>query len=429
MRERLVKSRRAYVRWALFLFGLLGVLCIHATKTATGDTASPNDSSNTGSCEWEDSNSCEGKWKTAGASKEDAQDNKDDAWHRPFLSFFEEHQDNMPVLSFLKSHFSDDASAQDKEPKDSTLGENPFLSFLDAIQQTKDSILGVDKESDSTDDSSSGSWTPKERIVASVLEKARHLAQQDEEANALSIAEFVSCMKDALQKVAKQLQDNFGSLLTTNLDAYIALAIPYFAMVHDATNSPLQKRRLHRFYETLTKDDWIDLHDALYLSQLAYVDTIEQFETGLANFDNNSWTKLYGTTQSLPDLPASFLLLHKELDPEEILEQLRPPKTLLEQIQNFVAPDETSEVLVILLVRGTKHVADFLQDGLLEPEEYKGGYAHGGILASGKNLAAQYLPKLQDLQQVTRKYRIANTAICNGLMDANLLQFSYFCRT
>ena len=78
-------------------------------------------------------------------------------------------------------------------------------------------------------------------------------------------------------------------------------------------------------------------------------------------------------------------------------------------------------VLVILLVRGTKDVADFLQDGLLEPEEYKGGYAHGGILASGRNLAAQYLPKLKDLKQVTRKYQIANTAICNRLMDANLL--------
>lgn len=401
MRERSLKSRRVLMRWSLFLVGLLGVLCLHASTVA----AAGDDPSNSDSCKWEDS--------SAACSEGESKANDNSPWHS-FLSFFEEQQENMPVLSFLKSRLTnddDDASQQDNTKSDeSLLGENPFLSFVDAVQQTRDTILGVDEENPKTDDDSSSSY--KERILAQVLEKARHLTHQDDEANALSIGEFVSIMKDALQKVAKQLHDNFGSLLTTNLDAYIALAIPYFAMVHDATNSPLQKRRLHRFYETVPKEDWIDLHDALYLSQLAYVDTIEQFENGLAKFENNSWTRLYGTTQSLPDLPASFLLLHKEFDPEEILEKLRDPKTPLQRIQDFIAPDETSEVLVVLLVRGTKEIADFLQDGLLEPEAYKGGYAHGGILASGKNLAQQYLPKLQDLHRVTRKYSLQSFGNC-----------------
>jgi hypothetical protein len=224
----------------------------------------------------------------------------------------------------------------------------------------------------------------------------------------------MKCMRSALMKVAKQLHDNFGELLKTNIDHFIVLAIPYFAIAQDAKNSPLWKRKLHRFYQKVTKDEWIDLHDALYLSQLAYVNTIEQFETGLEDFQEGAWKKIYGTTQSLPDLPASFLIIRKELDPlensnnkkkaQQPSKLLLPFQTPLGVLQEtlFKSPPQ-SEVLVTLVVRGSKDYADFLNDGLLEPEEYRGGYAHQGILASGKNLVQQYLPILKDLHNITSK--------------------------
>lgn len=411
MRKELRTSRRVYLFWLLILLGLFPAATATATSTATSTTGNSDDSE---SCEWGDSSATCSNGENRNALKElletidlgranddsnsNEQDNKN-AWRRPFLSFIEEHKDGIPLLSFLEERLANNPTPQGS----SSDQEKPFLSFLDAIQPTRDAILGVESEPTPTSTSAH-----KEHILAKVLEKARQLAQQDKEANALSLEEFVTSMKDALEKVAKQLRDNFGDLLITHLDAYIALAIPYFAMVHDATNSPLQKRKLHRFYQTVTKDEWIDLHDVLYMSQLAYVDTIEQFQTGLKNFNNNAWAMLYGTTQSLPDLPASFLLLHKELDPSEILDKLKPPKTPLESIQEFIGlprnANPQSEVLVSLVVRGSKSIADFLQDGLLEPEPYKGGYAHGGILASGKNLAQQYLPKLRELHQVTRTW-------------------------
>jgi len=340
------------------------------------------------------------------------------AWPGTFPSFLQEHREKRPILSFLEARFNKNQSESEGDTTDD-LGGKPFFSFLEAIRQTKASILGIERPPNN--DETKAPTLSNDQILSKVLEKARHLAQQDEEANAMTAAEFVSLMKTALQKVVQQLQDNFGTLLTNHLDAYIGLAIPYFAMFHDANHSPLIKRKLHRFYQTVTKDEWIDLHDALYLAQLAYVDTMEQFELGLEQFDHNAWTKLYGTTQSLPDLPASFLLIHKEIDPLES-KQEEQPKTPLESIQETikskVGPSprpKQSEVLVTLVVRGTKHMADFLQDGLLEPEAYRGGYAHGGILASGKNLAQKYLPKLKDLHQVAQRDKIQLVLIGHSL--------------
>ena len=364
-----------------------------------------------------------GQGKESSSSEEndktDPQDKQNgNVWHRPFLSFLENHQKRKerPVLSFLQASLNgskpegETENENENETNPNTKkGGNPFLSFLDAIQQTKAAILGEGHQE-------KGTKQNENAVLAKVLEKARLLAQQDEEANAIGTKEFLAIMKSALQKVAKQLQDNFGELLssTTLMDAYIALAIPYFAIFHDAKNSPLSKRKLHRFYPTVTKDEWIDLHDALYLSHLAYVDTIQQFEEGLEAFDGNSWTKLYGTTESKPDLPSSFLLIHKEIDPMDRSsgssssksKQQNPLESMIqESLVNLGMAKPQSEVLVSLVVRGTKHAADLLQDGLLEPEDYRGGYAHSGILASGKNLAKQYLPKLKDIHDITGEWK------------------------
>jgi len=94
--------------------------------------------------------------------------------------------------------------------------------------------------------------------------------------------------------------------------------------------------------------------------------------------------------------------------------QNSPLEAIQESLQNLGKPPQ-SEVVVTLVVRGTKDIADFLQDGLLEPEEYRGGHAHSGILASGKNLAKQYLPKLKDLHEITQRDKIRVILIGHSL--------------
>jgi hypothetical protein len=117
----------------------------------------------------------------------------------------------------------------------------------------------------------------------------------------------------------------------------------------------------------------------------------------LAKFQNNEWEIAYGTTDSLPNLPAHFLLIHKKLSP------LSNPS-----IQSILPWEgkKHSELIVTLVVRGTKDLSDALADALLEPAEYRGGYAHGVILENGKNLAARYLPKLKALLEHSNREKI-----------------------
>ena len=337
----------------------------------------------------------------------DPQENKErtNPWPKPpSLAYLEHRQKKNEKTNNADEDVVDDSS-------------HLFFSLLDGVKQIRASILGFgddllsDSQNNNEGTTETSTATTNEIILARVLERTKVLTQKQEDTS-VGMRDFMECMRSALMKVAQQLQDNFGELLATNIDAFIVLAIPYFAMARDAENSPLWKRKLHRFYPKVTKDEWIDLHDALYLSHLAYVNTIKEFETGLEAFQEGAWKKLYGTTQSLPDLPASFLLIHKELDPLENNNnnnnkqpnQILPFQTPLDVLQEVLRkPPPQTEVLVTLVIRGSKDLPDFLNDGLLEPEEYRGGYAHHGILASGKNLVQQYLPILKELHTITSK--------------------------
>ncbi|VEU44824.1 unnamed protein product [Pseudo-nitzschia multistriata] len=264
-----------------------------------------------------------------------------------------------------------------------------------------------------------------DEVLAKVLGLAKLLVEEEASVTAV---EFSKKMWVALKQVARQLSDTFGEVMN-HLDAYFPLAIPYYAMQEDSKKSPMWKRKMHRFYQGVKKPKLIELHDALYLSHLAYVDTRNQFEVGLRAFQNNTWLLLYGNTQSLPDIPANFMVIHKELAPLKQREKKGnklgrafhslAKKSFLKGVfagsTKLVKQQLTSEVLVTIVVRGTKEVADVLSDGLLEPRSYREGLAHGGMLVSGTNLAAYYLPKLVNLHNTTQRDKVRVVLIGHSL--------------
>ena len=227
--------------------------------------------------------------------------------------------------------------------------------------------------------------------MTKLINNAKILKQEEEDIEGL---ESITRLTEALKEAATQLKNNFAEILDS-MDAYLPFAIAYFFEKEDSRMHPFWKRRMHRFYKTVTKKELIELHDALYLSTLAYAHTLDHFKSGLRAFQNNSWEVLYGTTKSLPDFPSNFLLIHKELAPLE--------QPSLKTLFDF---NKKPEVVVTLVVRGTKDLSDVLSDSLLDPKEYKGGYVHGGILQSGKNLAEYFLPKLRELHVATGKYDV-----------------------
>lgn len=274
--------------------------------------------------------------------------------------------------------------------------DSPFLTFLGApgenpFRAIMERILDVGK---SKDNPAAEHTSPrKQELVFSLLQSVQHLDDND---HFPSSPDFLKIIKDALGSALDQLKAAFGDILD-DVDPSIAFSIMYYLATEDARKNPSWKRREHRFYENVSKDMILEMHDALYLSQVAYMDSLDNIRQQLREFQNNEWELAYGTTDSLPNMPAHFLLLHKNLAP---LSDARIRSVLPWEGQR------QSELTAVLVVRGTKEIADVLADATLKPVEYRDGYAHGGILETGKNLAGRYLPKLKALLQHSGRRKI-----------------------
>lgn len=113
-----------------------------------------------------------------------------------------------PFLTMLED---DDDNGTEK--KDSN-NDNPFLSFYNGILQSTKSAIGTEEGEENTN-----------AIISQLLDKARMLTQEED--NIVGI-EFLKRINIALQEVAKQMKDHFGSLFD-DVDASLALSIPYFS--------------------------------------------------------------------------------------------------------------------------------------------------------------------------------------------------------
>lgn len=277
----------------------------------------------------------------------------------------------------------DDADNDTHENREAK-GHNPFFSFINGLTQNQiPALTGTGPSFNATKRTSQDDSV----AITKLLEKARALNHEEDVVDGLDILRLGDTLKD----VAGQLDRNFGKVLE-GVDGMFPFALVYFAAFTDRSLNSSKKRQLHRFYDQVTKDEIVQLHDGLYLSALSYCNSVDDFRSGLATFQRNSWELLYGTTESLPKMPSHFLLIHKELAP------LVEPT-----IKDFFLGKSETEVVVVLVVRGTKDLSDALSDALLEPREYKDGYAHGGILDSGQALVAKHLPRLKKLHEITGK--------------------------
>ena len=103
------------------------------------------------------------------------------------------------------------------------------------------------------------------------------------------------------------------------------------------------------------------------------------------------------------------MLIHKKLSPLDVKSEqisLFPP---------WYDKKKDTELTVAIVVRGTKHLSDAIADALLEPVAYRGGFVHGGILESGKNLATKYAPKLKEILGASGRDKIRLTLVGHSL--------------
>eukprot|EP00980_Cylindrotheca_fusiformis_P029579 scaffold23539_cov137-Cylindrotheca_fusiformis.AAC.4 len=281
-----------------------------------------------------------------------------------------------------------------KEATEESPGEGiapNFRALFDRLWQAKDD--GGD--TDGTNKENSEKKGKQEFLVEEFLQRTT-LFEQSTSFSAGNINEILKALKEATSVAIDQMSQTFGGVMD-KVGPSTTLALIYYLADQESKHTPSWKRRQHRFYNKVTPPLVVELHDALFLSQLTYVSSVDEFRSRLREFQSGAWELAYGTTDSLPQKPAHFLLIHKNPKPmhESYIESLLP----------WDGPKEY-ELEVILAIRGTKDLADIIADATLEVTDYRDGKAHGGIVASGKTLVDFYTPKLKELLEHSERHKI-----------------------
>lgn len=239
-----------------------------------------------------------------------------------------------------------------------------------------------------------------ENSVDTVLEKARTFVSS-ENFHETKSEKDLETLRQEFNRVLDQLKGSFGHL---GLDQVSPLSFLYLLEREESIKTPSWKRRKHRYLESPDYDTAHAGHDALYLAELAYVDSVEEIKAGLEAYADNPYEMIYCTVESSPREPAHFVALKKQ-------------STLKQKRKGFSWPWQREErcLEVLIVVRGTKEVGDMLSDALLQASDYRGGRAHNGILESGRFIVTKHMELLEHLLKESMYDKIQITLIGHSL--------------
>jgi len=234
-------------------------------------------------------------------------------------------------------------------------------------------------------------------LLSNIISSLASSQQQESEPFEQLVEIFWNATKRMHEQVKNTFKDTLDTFKLNPLQAY------YYMQQQEVEKNTVYKRKQHAFLPKLSEQQALCLTDGLFLSHLAYVDTCEHVTEHLQSFHNNSWALLNCSVTGKPSQPAHFVAVRKVSEP------LQPPRNNLWEriLSSNNKKDDNSHVLeVAIVVRGSKEIADFISDGLLEPVDYRGGKAHNGILESAQWLHRSYRDFFQHLLRMTGRRKL-----------------------
>jgi hypothetical protein len=227
----------------------------------------------------------------------------------------------------------------------------------------------------------------KEDTIENLTANVRQSTEQGEVEDTTTFAEILAILdqyKDTMGEVAEKFVGDldFSKLSPT--------ALFYYLELEDERKNPSWQRRVHRFCSGIDIEKVIELNDTLDLSLLSYADTVAEIREGLES-NKTPYELIYAEVRSEPGKPANFIAVKRDQS------------------------SGSSELEVIMLVRGTKTVADAITDLLCDVEEYRGGKAHAFILTSGQFLVENHSKLLNDLLEQSGKKTLKLTLAGHSL--------------
>jgi len=230
----------------------------------------------------------------------------------------------------------------------------------------------------------------REEKVSNLIERARRFAADGEGGAAdetRSMTQLYDLFSSSFSTVKVALDRHFGHI---DMGKFSLVNLMYYLEREDEAKNPSWKRRNHRFFKAVDPNDAYELHDALWLAEISYADTVEQLEECLSS-TKDKYELVYSKMESVPHEPAHYIAIKR-----------RQKKW-------------SNSLEVLLSIRGTKELGDLLSDALLDASDYRGGKAHAGIMKSGMHIADKHSGLLRTLLDASGKRRIRLVVVGHSL--------------
>ena len=231
-----------------------------------------------------------------------------------------------------------------------------------------------------------GGAADKEESAMQLVERAKEIADGNSAYETRTFRQMYDVFAGAFQLVSQSIDAHFGDI---KLSTFNPFSFYYYLEKEDAKKNPSWKRRSHRFFRSVLPEEALELHESLFLAELAYVDTVDEIRAELE--DGSEWELIYAQIKSSPAEPGHFLAVRRN---QKI---------------------KSNKLEVLLSVRGTKEIGDLLSDALLDADDYRGGKAHSGVKMSGQYLVNKHTPLLEQMLELSKKEKINLTIVGHSL--------------
>lgn len=235
---------------------------------------------------------------------------------------------------------------------------------------------------------STGDRETKERMLQELIVRARETTgDRGDFSSSHSMQDLLSVLRTDVKAVTDSLDKSFGALDLSQLGL---TSMFYYLEREDEVKNPSWKRRAHRFHSGIDINRVTYLNDMLHLSDLSYADTVEEIALGCKTA-KEPLELIYCDIDGSPNKPSHFVALKKD--------------------QSIWS----SEIEVMIVVRGTKTLPDLMTDCVVDAVDYRGGKAHSGILQSGMWIVNEHKDLLEKIRKLARKRYVKVTLVGHSL--------------
>lgn len=309
---------------------------------------------------------------TARNENEDHDDNEssDDTTSETDGENAERSEDESPTIQERIVQVVTGQDANDDDSLKTTASSDGLLSLA---RDFKDLVFGGDEG---------------ESVLDSLLQNARVSAGRSSfEDDERSYEDLLGVINEHRESIGATIRESFSPVDFSKL---LPTSLFYYLEFEDSRKNPSWKRRMHRFHPSVDIEKVGELNEQLYLAQQSYCDTVEEVREGLERAQEPV-ELVFCDTKSFPGRPAHFIAVNKEQS------------------------QENDYLEVVMVVRGTKSIMDIITDGLLVPEDYRGGKVHAGFRKSGQYLVETHIELLRKLCKMANKERLKVTLIGHSL--------------